>query len=297
MDIWHIKYFIQACNDNSLSKAAKNLHISQQGLSKAIKNLEDELETSLFERSSKGIRPTEFGSLLLERCKIVVNEFDLMVEFLHDKAKLKKGTISLGLPLLLDTNFFAAIVYEFQEAYPEIKLDIVESGSYVCEKNIEDNLLDVSFGIRPDDYRKLQFIPIYSCDMMLLANKQNPLAQRSAIGFKDLENEKFIMLSSEYKSFKLTIDRCLQAGFKPNIVFEASQCDLIIELVALNKGIAVLPDVNSLNAAKISDQISAVSFRDTPFKIDVGLIINRCRGINYITKTLINFTTNFPKSR
>jgi DNA-binding transcriptional LysR family regulator len=281
MEIRQIKQFIQVCNDKSFSKASENLHISQQGLSKTIKNLEDELELSLLNRSSKGVKPTEFGKLLLERSEKIVSEFDLMVDFLYDKAKLKKGTIFLGLPHLLYTNFFATIIYEFQDTYPDISLEVVELGSYVCEKNIEDNLLDISFGIKTVNSEKFQFISIFSCDMMLLVNKHNLLAQKNDVTFKDLKNENFIMLSPEYKSWQLIIERCLQSNFKPKIVFETSQLDLIIELVALNKGIAIIPEINSLNATKISDKVAAVSFQDTPFKIEVGFIFNKARILNY----------------
>jgi len=297
MEIRQIKNFIQVCNDKSFSKAAENLHISQQGLSKAIKNLEDELEISLFDRSSKGVKPTEFGNLLLERSQKIVNEFDLMVDFLYDKAKLKKGTISIGLPHLLYTNFFATIICKFQDTYPGIKLEIVELGSYVCEKNIEDDLLDISFAIKPVNTEKIQFIRILSCNMMLLVNEGNYLAQKSAVKFKDLENEKFIMLSPEYKSRQLTIECCLQSGFKPNIVFTTSQLELIIELVALNKGITILSEPNSLKAAKISDKTAVVPFQDTPFKIEVGFIFNKSRNLNYITNILINYTLDFFKDK
>lgn len=295
MEIWQMKYFIKVCKDKSFSKAAENLHISQQGLSKTIKNLEDELEISLFYRSSKGVRPTEFGNLLLERSLKIVNEFDLMINFLYDKAKLKKGTISLGLPHLLYNTFFITLICEFQNTYPGIKLEIVEEGSYICEKDIEYNFLDISFGIKTANSEKFQFIPIFSSDMMILVNKNNPLAQKTSVNFNDLENEKFVMLSPEYKSRYLIIEFCLQAGFKPNIVFQTSQLDLIIQMVALNKGIAILPKCNSINAIKINNKISAVSF-DIPFKIDVGFIINKCEILNYITNTFINFALNFPNN-
>ena len=262
-----------------------------------IKNLEDELEIPLFDRSSKGVKPTEFGKLLLEKSQKIVNEFDLMVDFLYDKAKLKKGTISIGLPHSLYTNFFATIICEFQDTYPDIKLEIVELGSYVCEKNIEDDLLDISFAVKPVNTGKMEFIPIFFCDMMLLVNNNHSLAKKSAIKFKDLENEKFIMLSPEYKSRQLTIEYCLQSGFKPNIVFTTSQLDIIIELVALNKGIAILPEPNSLKAAKISDKVSVISFQDIPFKIQVGFIVKIGRDLNYITNTLINYTLNFFKDK
>ncbi len=292
MEIGQIKYFIEVYNCKSFSRAAKNLHISQQGLSKTIKNLEEELNISLFNRSSKGVQPTEFGNLLLEKSHNIVDEFDLMEANLHYESKLKKGTICIGLPHLLCTNFFATIIYKFQHKYPDIKLEVVESPSYVCDKKIENNLIDISFGIKTTTSDKFQFIPILSCDMMSIVTKDNPLAQKTSISFKDLQNEKFIMLPPEYKSHELIIQRCLQSAFKPNIVFQTSQLDLIIEMVTLNRGIAILPKINSLNATKVSDNISAVSFGDIPFKIQVGFIINKNRILNNIVNILIEYTLN-----
>lgn len=297
MEIRQMKYFIQICIDKSFSKAAKNLHISQQGLSKTIKNLEDELDISLFYRSSKGVVPTEFGNLLLENSKKMVTEFDLMLDFLYDKAKLKKRTISIGLPQILYTHFFATIISEFQEKYPEIKIEIVELGSYECENKTEHNLLDISLVAKPVNSERFQFIPVFSCDMILLVNKENPLSQKNVVNLKDLKNEKFIMLSSEYKSRELTIKCCLQLGFKPNIIFTTSLLELIIELVDLNNGIAILPELNSLRAIKSSNKVSIVTFQDIPFKMEAGFIINRGQSLNYITDILINYTLNFFKDK
>ena len=163
MDIWEMKYFIQVCNDKSFSKAADNINISQQGLSKAIKNLEQELEIQLFHRSSKGVVPTKFGHLLLEEFQGIVNEYDCMVNFLYNKAKIEKGTILLGLPQILYPNIFAVMICEFREAYPEIKLKIAELGSYMCEKSMEDGLVDISLAVKPINKKSLdlyQLIPV-----------------------------------------------------------------------------------------------------------------------------------------
>jgi DNA-binding transcriptional LysR family regulator len=297
MEIWQIKYFISVCNEKSFSKAAKSLNITHQGLSKAIKNLEDELQSPLFERSSKGVKPTELGRLLLERSEKIVNEFDSMVDFLYDKAKLKKGIITVGLARSLHPNSLGNLICEFQDAYPEIKLEIVDVGTCACEKYVEENLLDISFTIKTDNTDKFRFIPLFSCNMMLLVNKYNWLAERDVVKFEDLRNEKFIMLSQEYRSHKDTIETCLQLGFTPNIVFTTSQIELIIELVDLNRGIAIIPQPISLMAIKISDKVSAISFEDIPFKCEVGFIMNRYQNSKYITNTFIKYTLNFFEAK
>lgn len=104
MDLWKMRYFVQICNDKSITKAAKNLYISQQGLSKAIKSIEDEFQICLLERSSKGVRPTPHGEILLDKCKKIISEYDEMVETLNQKVKQDNQSICIGIPSILYTD-------------------------------------------------------------------------------------------------------------------------------------------------------------------------------------------------
>lgn len=85
MDLWQMRYFIQICNDQSFTKAAKSLYITEQGLSKAIKNIEDEFQTKLFECTSKGVKPTIYGELLLDKSQKILIEYDDMVYAIFKK--------------------------------------------------------------------------------------------------------------------------------------------------------------------------------------------------------------------
>ena len=297
MEIWQIKYFIQVYKCKSFSKAAENLHISQQGLSRTIKNIEDELGLLLFERSPKGVQPTAFGSVLLEKANRVVDEYDLMMDFLHKNTELKKDTVFIGLPHSLYTNLFAEVLCDFQEKYPDIKLEIVELASYACERGVEHNFLDISFAIKPVNFDKFEFKHLFNCDMCILANKDNVISQNSTVEFHQLKNENFIMLSSKYKSRELIIERCQKCGFSPHIAYTASQIDLIIGLVALNKGIAILPKPNSVSAVGNHDKLSVVSFADSPFKMEIGFIINKSGKQNDMIYPLIEYTLQYSKDK
>jgi Transcriptional regulator len=297
MEIRQIKYFIQVCKDKSVSKAAENLHISQQGLSKIIKNLEDEFEVVLFERTSKGVILTEFGNLLLEKSEKVIEEFDSMIDFLNEKANLEKMTINIGLPHILYADLFALILCEFNERHKDVNLEIVELGSYACERYMEDDLLDISFAVKPINTDKFGFIHVATSDVVLLVNQNHYLAKKKEVELKDLADEKFIMLTTDYKSRYLTIDSCIREGFNPNIVFTTSQLDRIFGLVAMNKGIAILPELNSIKASISNDKISIISFKDKPFKIEIGFITNKFKKINGITKKLINYTLSYFKEK
>jgi Transcriptional regulator len=288
MELWQMKYFIQVCNDKSFSKAAKKLYISQQGLSKAIKTIEDEFQVILFERSARGVTPTLYGELLYEQAYKILVEYDKMLDLFYKNINSEKGSISIGIPNILHSIFFKTIC-KFQESYPNINFNLIELGSYSCEKKLLDNLVDVCFALKPENLDLFDYIPITLYEMILLVNNDNPLSKKSYVKTADLKNENFIMLSSDYKIRDITINRCLESGFYPNIVFTTSQLNFIIELVELNKGIAIIPVWKSNICPKDQYNITALSFEDQPFSIKVGFIIPKQRKPNYITNTFIMF--------
>ena len=287
MEIWQMRYFIQLCNDLSFNKAARNLFISQQGLSSAIKKMEDEFQITLLERTSKGVKPTIYGEILLEKSHEIINNYDELVNRLNNSIHQKNKTIYIGLTNSIYTDYLKSILYEFQEINSEITLEFIELGYYTCIKNLENNLIDICFTIKPDNPYQFNFISLSTYELVLLSNKQNNISTKSNLKMIDLKNEKFIMLSSDSKIRKLIVETCSQSGFTPNIIITTSAIDFIFELVDLNKGISILPDFNSEKAKKMSNNIAISSLKNCSLKVEVGFVTNRYKKMNFFTKVLI----------
>lgn len=289
MDIWQMRYFIQMYNDKSISKAAKNLYISQQGLSKTIKNIEDEFQISLFERTPAGIQPTKFGEILLEKSKKILKEYDEMVNVLNHQVNLKNKTLSIGIINMLYTDLLKNIMNQFQEENPDIIFEFYELGYYSCEKYLDDNLIDICFTIRPESLNTFEYIPVSRYKLIILANKKNPICQTSEVNIKELRYEKFITLPSDSKIREIVNHFCLNAGFSPNIIITTFQLDYIIELIELNKGIAILPEYSSVKALEMSKNISVIQLDDLNLKVEVGFIINKYKNTNHVAESLIAY--------
>jgi DNA-binding transcriptional LysR family regulator len=289
MDIWQMRYFIQTYEDKSFTRAAQNLYITQQGLSKTIKNIENEFQIPLFERTGKGVIPTVYGKIMLEKSKRILNEYDDMVNALFREAQISNKSISIGIETYLYTSYLKNIIYIFQEKHPDISLEFFELGYYSCEKYLEDNLIDICFTVKPESTAKFDFIPISIFKLKLLTNKSSTLAQRDTVTIEDLKEERFIMPPQDTKVRRLTIDRCTQSGFHPNIVITTSQLDFIIELISLDKGIAVLPEFNMLKVLKTGSNVAVIPFRDSLLNIEVGFIIHKNHPLSIATNTLIDY--------
>lgn len=113
MDIRHLKYFIEVAHQKSFSRAAEILHISQSAVSKMIKDLEQEIGLSLFNRRAKCIQLTDTGETLLLKAQEIVGLFENLVLEVESEAKLAKGKVSIGLPPITGATPFAQLLGEF----------------------------------------------------------------------------------------------------------------------------------------------------------------------------------------
>lgn len=289
MELWQMRYFNQIYYDKSLTKAAKNLYISQQGLSKTIKNMEAEFHIKLFERTSRGIQPTIYGEILFEKSQKMLEEYDEMVDCLNYKLNQKNKTITIGIINMLYTDLLKNIMNKFMEGHPDITLEFYELGYFSCEKHLKDNLVDICLTIKPDNLQNYDYIPVSSYNLIVLANKQNPLSRKSVINITDLKSEKFITLPSDSKIRDIVVHFCLDSGFNPNIIITTYQLDYIIELIELNKGIAILPEYSTIKALKTSNNIAVILLDNSVRKVEAGFITKKHKQKNHIMEAMIDY--------
>nr|WP_269758419.1 LysR family transcriptional regulator [Thalassobacillus sp. C254] len=105
MDIRHLEYFSEVAKHLSFTKASQTLHVSQPSISKAIKNLEEELGVPLFYRSSKQLDLTDAGKAVLTNAQTVLAAFRNLTTELNDVMDLKSGEVKIGIPPLLGQHF------------------------------------------------------------------------------------------------------------------------------------------------------------------------------------------------
>ncbi|WML32570.1 LysR family transcriptional regulator [Clostridium sp. OS1-26] len=149
MDIKQLKYFLQVCKHKSFSKAAKEIYITQQGLSKAISNLEEELQYPLFYNTTKGIRITKYGEYLQRQSEHIVQEFDLILEGLNKMANINEGTLRACFSFGVLNALSPDIIPGFCEAYPNIELIVKTYPDSICEEVVMNENVDLALSIGP----------------------------------------------------------------------------------------------------------------------------------------------------
>lgn len=242
MNIRELEYYKMVCEQKSITKAAHALYMTPQGLSKIIKNIENELDATLLNRTSSGIGLTRAGEYLYEHLTDFLMSYNSICSEIRCIEQQEKREIDLlsayGILRLVTPECIA----DFRAKHPEILLHYREYPDRQVEQRFLQGEGNVAFtvGDHSAEYMDATFMEKFK--IKLLVNKEHPLSKKSSVSITDLEGERLYIESAEFNIHHLIVDRCRKAGFEPNIVFETSGFSLCHKMVQQNKGISVTVD-------------------------------------------------------
>lgn len=242
MDIHDLKIFLTIAQEGSVSKASKILYMTPQGTSKVLKNLETEMGCQLFIRDKSGMKLTESGERFREYAlKDVDDYYQVKKDILHIEQRQKKVVDLLsayGILRLLTPDCLVA----FREKYPDIEFHYREYPDLPVEQLFASNEGNVAFSIGDFDEHLYQVVPLETFPIGLLVNEKHPLAQKESVTIEDLKGEPMFIESSQFHIYHLIVEKCEEAGFEPDIIFQTSGFSLCHKMVKANKGISVAVD-------------------------------------------------------
>jgi DNA-binding transcriptional LysR family regulator len=240
MDIRPLRAFVEVVRQGGFSRAAKSVFTTQSSVSKAVKQLEDELGLALLDRAGHRATLTEAGEVVYRRALVVLAELDDLTAELDEVRGLARGVLRLGLPMVGSSTLFAPLFALYRSRYPGVDIRLVEHGSKRLEELLLAGEVDLGALLLPVDKRfEWQEVRLEPIDALIHAD--HPLAARGSVGLADLAELDFILFGQEFALNPIILEACQRSGFTPNIVARSSQIDFIIELVAARLGVGFLP--------------------------------------------------------
>lgn len=293
VDIRQLEYFVAVAEQESFTKAAANVHLSQPALSKIVKNLEEELKVELFDRSTRKLKLTDAGEIVYqEALKLTASLTDLTLR-LDNLMNSPTGTIRIGIPPLIGTLFFPSIARSFHNQYPKISLELVEFGAKKLVEFVEEEKVDIAIIVLPVNNPKFEIHPFIQEEFAFFCAKTHKFANRTSLSLKELSEEKFILFSKQFTLHDRIIWECVNAGFTPSVPYESSQWDLISELVAEEFGIAILPQ--SIYSKMNHDKITMVPLVNPTPLWELGFAVKKNSYISFANRKLIDFLISYSE--
>tara|TARA_A100000164_G_C21941567_1_gene791023 strand:- start:1874 stop:2749 length:876 start_codon:yes stop_codon:yes gene_type:complete len=244
-----IKYFVAVSEELNFRKAAKKLNISQPPLSKQIKILEEKLNLRLFERSKRGVKITLAGNDFLKNCYDIKFKINNSIESAKKIDKGELGNLKIGFSTLASFFILPKTISNFLRIYPNVELQLKEMRTEKIITDLKEKKIDIGFAGKKVVDRDIKSLSLFSEDIVLALNKKNKLKNKKKISIKDIKNEKFILFPKSKGSLGIydkIIEFCKKANFKPTVIQEAYEIEVILGLVSGGLGVALIPENSGL---------------------------------------------------
>ncbi|MGI6011783.1 MAG: LysR family transcriptional regulator [Ruminococcus sp.] len=231
------RIFYTVANTGNISKAASELYISQPAISKSIRKLEQNLEASLFTRSSRGVVLTEEGKILYDHVKNAFSSLQSGEEKLKQMKDLDMGHIRIGVSTTLCRYTLLPFLKRFIKAHPHIRITIECQSSNRTLQLLRENKIDLGLVGRPEHLHQVQFQPLGEIEDILVSTKSyldnlhmrgNSLFQNATLMLLDKEN-----ITRQYMDEYLSLNHISTEN-----ALEVSTMDLLIEFAKIGLGIA-----------------------------------------------------------
>lgn len=243
MEYRQLQYFVMLGKNESFTRTAGQLHVSQPSVTKGIKALETELGVTLIDRRIKKVTLTPEGKLFYQHALKIMQTMEEAAQAMKRfSGQETEKIINFGVPPLIESYLFPDFFSSFQAAKPSLALNIEEfNDSMEIRRRIESGKLD--FGIVLGDVAEKRDgeLIIMRGKMKLCLYHGHPLEYAPHVEMLQLKNAKFIMQKENTYQYRSVIRCCEQNGFQPIIAHTFSPPKAIKEFVIKREGITILP--------------------------------------------------------
>ncbi len=193
MEIRELKYFLAVAKEQSISKAAKALFVTQPNLSRQMQNLETEIGQQLFIRGTRKITLTDAGQLLKKRAEEIIELYKITQTELSNPITDISGDIYIGGGESYALKVIAKAAYDVNREYPKVKFHLFSGDSGTISERLDKGLIDFGIFIQPFDLSKYDHLRLPPSDTWgVIMRKDSPLAANEYITPQDLWDKPII---------------------------------------------------------------------------------------------------------
>ena len=231
MTITQVEYFIAVCKHQNFSKAAAELHISQPGISKSMRELEEECGVALFERNYNNIVITKEGEILLGSAQKFMEHFNELDTTVHSLA-CSKSILKIGVVPMCGNTVFPRLHRDFLKAFPDIEIQITEETASVLYNLLDHHEIDFALCVTnhlPEEHYKYYILK--ESHLELFVPKDSPLAARKTLDLCELAQVPLVLFSDHFGQTKYIRRMFNLNGIRPFVLHQTNQVFTILEYI------------------------------------------------------------------
>lgn len=258
-----IEYVLTLAEERSFSKAASRLYVTQPSLSQFIKNLENELCTQLFDRSTSPIRLTPAGEAFVKAALKIRDVEEELTHQLADITNLKTGELRIGTSPFRASCLLPKSIARFHEKYPGVKIHILENMAPELEEAALEGSIDLYLSTGPFDGSLFHAEELAEEQLYLAVPPESPLNsgmdsyqvsdydikldtvklhKTPVISLSGFQSGQFIFQRQNQKLYNLAVQLCQSSSFEPDIIMYSERIETAFSWTLAGIGITFIPD-------------------------------------------------------
>lgn len=237
----HINYFLAVAKNQSFTRAAAALHVSQPALSQQIKQLEDSLGAKLLDRTGRTIRLTDAGEVYFHYACRALQDLNEGKRAIHDVADLSRGSLRVAVTPTFTTYLVGPLVKAFHTRHPNVTLAIHEMPQERMETMLLDDELDIGIAFDEAHSHDIDARRLLDETLALMVGRHHPLAKRRSMNLGSLNELSLVLLSTEFSTREQIDQCCLQHGVRPRVLMEVNSVSAVMEIILRTTLSTLLP--------------------------------------------------------
>ena len=243
MELRHLRYFVAVAEELNFTAAAHRLRLSQPSLSQQIRDLERELETPLFLRTSRQVELTAAGRAFLEHAHKILVQTEQATEQVRAIGTGQIGTLDIGTTGSVLLGPLSSLIAAYVDRFSQVTLRIHEMAPQDQEEALHARRVDICFLRRPADDPDVVNELAWPARVGVILPDRHPLASQNEVALLDLRHERHAFLRLRDSRFARYLrDSCVEAGFMPCISQQVVEAYSLNSLVAAGLGVALVPE-------------------------------------------------------
>jgi DNA-binding transcriptional LysR family regulator len=241
MELSQLEFFVSVVEERGFSKAAERVFRTQPAVSIAIKRLEEEIGTPLFERSQKAPVLTEAGEVFCDYARRILALRDQALGVVAELRSLKRGRVRIGANESTSLYLLPHLILDYRAKYPDVMVEISRHTSERLPRQVLDRNVDFALMAYEPTDSELESFPVLRDPLVLVVYPDHPLAAQPSVSVEELGPESFLAHNVKTGS-RYQVMETFAAHHTPlNITLELATVETIKRFVQLKIGVAFVP--------------------------------------------------------
>jgi DNA-binding transcriptional LysR family regulator len=245
MELRRLEHFVAVAEEQNFTRAAQRLHLVQSALSVSIRSLERELGTSLFERTTREVRLTDAGRILLPEARRTLDAAASAQAAVQSAREGLRGTLRLGLMQVVGLVDIGPLIARFHRDRPlvDIRPRAATGGSASLVADVRQGILDAAFvGVSVAVHPGLTSTMLSAEPVLLACPPVHPLARRSVVSVSELAGEPLVDFTAGWGTRTMVDQLFATAGVERSVGIEVPDASIHAALVGAGLGLGILPE-------------------------------------------------------